>query len=469
MKVEIVSADHQNKPDVGSAIARQWYDTDKVDVIVDVPNSGVALAVNQITQARRTRCSSTPAPASSDLTGKACSPNTVHWTYDTWMLANGTGSAIVKTGGDTWFFITADYAFGHALERDTEAVVLKNGGKVLGKVRRPLNTQDFSSFLLQAQASKAKIIGLANAGGDTINSIKQAAEFGIVKGGQKLAGLLVFITDVHALGLQTAQGLILTETFYWDLNDQTRAFAKRFAAANKGIYPTMVQAGVYASRAALPEGGRGAEERRRHQGRRQDEGDADRRSAVRQGHDPRRRPQDPPGVPVRGEEAVGVEGPVGLLQAARDDPGRPGVPAAERRRLSAGQVDSRLTRTLAARRGRAGSAARIRSRPMRRSSASPTQALFGQLLIGLINGAFYAMLSLGLAVIFGLLNIINFTHGAQYMMGAFCAWFLLEQARHRLLVGAAARAARRRRARRRDRAHDARRASTSSTTCTACC
>src|SRR5438552_4164627 len=244
-KVEIVSADHQNKPDVGSAIARQWYDTDKVDVIVDVPNSGVALAVNQITRDKG-KAFLVSGAASSDLTGKACSPNTIHWTYDTWMLANGTGGAIVKTGGDTWFFLTADYAFGHALERDTEAVVLKSGGKVLGKVRHPLNTQDFSSFLLQAQASKAKIIGLANAGGDTTNSIKQAAEFGIVKGGQNLAGLLVFLTDVHGLGLNNAQGLILTESFYWDYNDQTRAFAKRFAAADRGIHPTMVHAGVYA-------------------------------------------------------------------------------------------------------------------------------------------------------------------------------------------------------------------------------
>src|SRR5436190_16476382 len=235
-KIEYVSADHQNKPDVGSAIARQWYDTDKVDVIVDVPNSGVALAVNQITK-EKGKVFLANGPASSDLTGKACSPNTVHWTYDTWMLANGTGSAIVKSGGDSWFFLTADYAFGHALERDTEAVVLKNGGKVLGKVRAPLNTQDFSSFLLQAQASKAKILGLANAGGDTTNSIKQAAEFGIVKGGMNMAGLLVFLTDVHGLGLQAAQGLILTETFYWDYNDQTRAFAKRFQAANRGIYP----------------------------------------------------------------------------------------------------------------------------------------------------------------------------------------------------------------------------------------
>src|SRR5471032_147409 len=187
-----------------------------------------------------------PDPASSDITGKLCNPYTVQWVYDTTALANGTGSAVVKSGGKSWFFITADYAFGYALERDVSAVVKKAGGTVVGGVRAPINTNDFSSFLLQAQASKAQIIGLANAGGDTINSIKQAAEFGIVKGGQSLAGLLVFASDVNALGLQTAQGLILTTTFYWDMNDQTRAFAKRFAAANGGRYPTMVQAGVYA-------------------------------------------------------------------------------------------------------------------------------------------------------------------------------------------------------------------------------
>jgi branched-chain amino acid transport system substrate-binding protein len=244
IKVEIISADHQNKPDVGSAVARQWFDTDKVDLITGTTNSGVALAVNQITKDKG-KAFIVSGAATADLTGKACSPNTIHWTYDTWMLANGTGNAIVKTGGDTWFFITADYAFGHALERDTEAVVLKSGGKVLGKVRAPLNTQDFSSYLLQAQASKAKIVGLANAGGDTRNSIKQAGEFGIVKGGQNMAGLLVFLTDVHALGLPTAQGLIFTETFYWDMNDQTRAFTKRFIARNKDVYPTMIHAGVY--------------------------------------------------------------------------------------------------------------------------------------------------------------------------------------------------------------------------------
>ncbi|HEX9465671.1 MAG TPA: ABC transporter substrate-binding protein [Alphaproteobacteria bacterium] len=246
LKVEVISADHQNKPDVGSSVARQWFDVDKVDVIVDTPNSGVALAVNQVTK-EKNKVFLVSGAAASDLTGPQCSSNTIHWTYDTWALANGTGNAIVKTGGDSWFFLTADYAFGLALERDTEAVVLKNGGKVLGKVRHPLNTADFSSFLLQAQASKAKIIGLANAGGDTTNSIKQAAEFGIVKGGQSLAGLLVFLTDVHGLGLETAQGLIMTEAWYWDMNDNNRAFAKRMAAGNKGIYPTMVHAGVYSA------------------------------------------------------------------------------------------------------------------------------------------------------------------------------------------------------------------------------
>jgi len=246
MKVEIVGADHQNKPDVGSTVARTWLDVEKVDAIADVPTSSVALAINQIVRDKNKVFLNSGA-ATSDLTGKACSPNTVHWTYDTWMLANGTGSAIAKTGGDTWYFLTADYAFGHALERDTEAAVLKAGGKVLGKVRTPFPGQDFSSFLLQAQASKAKIIALANAGGDTVNSIKQAAEFGITKGGQNLAGMLMFITDVHALGLNTAQGLIFTTTFYWDLNDQTRAWSKKFAAANGGKYPSMVHAGVYAS------------------------------------------------------------------------------------------------------------------------------------------------------------------------------------------------------------------------------
>ena len=248
VKVELVSGDHQNKPDIGSQMANQWFDVQKVDMIVDVPNSGVALAVSQVA-AQKNKVFLVSGAAASDLTGPKCNANTIHWTYDTWMLANGTGKAIVKTGGNTWFFLTADYAFGHALERDTTAAVVAAGGKVLGGVRHPLNTNDFSSFLLQAQASKAKIIGLANAGGDTINAIKQGAEFGIVKGGQKFAGLLVFASDVNALGLQTAQGLTLTETWYWDMNDANRAWTKRWQAERNapGKFPTMVQAGVYSA------------------------------------------------------------------------------------------------------------------------------------------------------------------------------------------------------------------------------
>jgi branched-chain amino acid transport system substrate-binding protein len=246
LKVDLVSADHQNKPDVGSNIARQWYDVDHVDAIVDVPNSGVALAVSEVTR-QKNKVFLVSGAAISDLTGPKCSPNTIHWTYDTWMLANSTGKSVVKTGGDTWFFLTSDYAFGHALERDTAAVVIANGGKVLGEVAHPLNTQDFSSYLLQAQSSKAKIIGLANAGGDTVNAIKQGAEFGITAGGQHFAGLLVFIADVEALGLKTAQGLVLTETFYWDMNDATRAWTKRWQVDRPGKFPTMNQAGVYSA------------------------------------------------------------------------------------------------------------------------------------------------------------------------------------------------------------------------------
>ena len=245
IKAEVIAADHQNKPDVGATLVRRWYDQDSVDVVVDVPNSSVALAVNQVTRDKNKIFINSGAGAS-DLTGPACSPNTIHWTYDTWAMANGTGSAMVKQGGDTWYFLTADYAFGHALERDTSEVVKKSGGKVLGAVRHPLSATDFSSFLLSAQSSNAKVIGLANAGGDTVNAIKAAADFGITQGGQNLAGLLIFITDIHALGLEAAQGLVLTESFYWDLNDGTRAFSRRFAERHGGNMPTMVHAGVYA-------------------------------------------------------------------------------------------------------------------------------------------------------------------------------------------------------------------------------
>ncbi|HET7410280.1 MAG TPA: ABC transporter substrate-binding protein [Paracoccaceae bacterium] len=245
INVEIVSADHQNKPDVGSNIARQWIDTEGVDVIVDVPTSSVALAVNEVVRDENALFLAS-GPATSDLTGSACSPHTVHWTYDTWSLAHGTGSAMVEQGGDTWFFITADYAFGHQLEEDTTEVVEEAGGEVLGAVRHPLSTSDFSSFLLQAQASGAEVIGLANAGGDTINSIKQASEFGIVQAGQSLAGLLMFSTDVAALGLDTAQGLVLTTGFDVDQNEATKEFSARFAERD-GSNPTMVQAGVYSA------------------------------------------------------------------------------------------------------------------------------------------------------------------------------------------------------------------------------
>ena len=244
-KLDLISADHQNKPDIATTIARQWVDVEKVDIFMDVLNSGVGLAVNNVVKEKNSIMINTGA-GTSDLTNAQCTPNTIHWVYDTYMLANSTGQALVKAGGDTWFFLTADYAFGHALERDATAVIVKSGGKVIGTVKHPLNSSDFSSFLLQAQASKAKIVGMANAGGDTTNTIKQASEFGIVAGGQKLAGLLLFITDVHSLGLKVAQGLSFTETFYWDQNDDTRAFSKRFSERMKNkAMPSMVQAGVY--------------------------------------------------------------------------------------------------------------------------------------------------------------------------------------------------------------------------------
>ena len=244
-KIDVLSGDHQNKPDIGTNMARQWIDVDKVDAVVDTPNSGVALAVSTLVKEKNAILINSGG-ASADLTGKACTPNTLSVTYDTYMLAHGTGKALTKAGGDSWFFLTSDYAFGHALERDTAAVVAASGGKVLGGVKHPINTSDFSSFLLQAQASKAKVIGLANAGGDTTNAIKQAAEFGVVAGGQKLAALLLFINDVHSLGLKTAQGLSFTESFYWDMNDQTRAWSKKFATQSKtGSMPSMAVAGLY--------------------------------------------------------------------------------------------------------------------------------------------------------------------------------------------------------------------------------
>jgi branched-chain amino acid transport system substrate-binding protein len=243
--IEVVQADHQNRADLASTVAREWFDDDGVDAIFDVPNSSAALAVQELARERE-KFFFISGAATSRLTGDSCSPTGVHWMYDTYSLANGTGRALVAEGADTWFFLTADYAFGHSLEEDTGAVVENAGGEVMGAVRHPLDTQDFSSYLLQAQASGAEIIGLANAGTDTTNSIRQAAEFGIVEAGQRLAGLLLFITDVHALGLDTAQDLVLTTGFYWDRDDETRDFATRFED-RMGMRPTMIHAGVYSS------------------------------------------------------------------------------------------------------------------------------------------------------------------------------------------------------------------------------
>ena len=243
--IVVISADHQNKPDVGVNISRNWYDNDKVDAIVDVPTSSVALPVSALTR-EKNRINLNSGGGSSDITGVACSPNTVHWTYDTYALSNVAGKAMVERGENTWFFITADYAFGAALERDASNVVKKTGGQVIGQVRHPLNSSDFSSYLLQAQASKAKVIALANAGGDTTNALKQASEFGIVKGGQKMIALLQEITDTHSLGIKESQGLIATDAFYWDMNDDTRAFSKRFID-KVGHMPTMIQAGLYSA------------------------------------------------------------------------------------------------------------------------------------------------------------------------------------------------------------------------------
>src|SRR6201999_2506398 len=244
-KVEIISADHQNKPDLATSIARRWYDTEGVDMMTELTTSSVALAVQELSKEKK-KIDIVVGAATSRITGDACTPYSFHWAYDTRALAVGTGGALVKSGGDTWFFLTADYAFGHALEKDTSDIVIANGGKVVGSVRVPLNSSDFSSFLLQAQSSKAKIVGLANAGQDTTNAIKQAAEFGTIRQGQRLAGLLMTLSEIHGLGLDAAQGLVLTEGFYWDHDDQSRAFAERFFKRT-GRMPSMIHAGTYSS------------------------------------------------------------------------------------------------------------------------------------------------------------------------------------------------------------------------------
>ena len=376
--VEVVSADHQNKPDVGSNIARQWYDVEEVDMIVDVPNSAVALAVNEVTREKNKAFLNSGA-ATSALTGDKCSPNTGAWTYDTWALANGTGKAVVQTGGDSWFFITADYAFGHAL-KDTSEVVKENGGTVVGAVRHPLNTADFSSFLLQAQSSGAKVIGLANAGGDTTNSIKQASEFGIVESGQQLAALPCSSPTCTRWGRRW-RGRPSPRRSTGTRTRRPASFAKELPRQYRGIHPTMVHAGVYSATlhylkalAAPGSDGDGAAVVAKI-------GAADRRHPVRPGHDPRGRAQDPRHVPVPGQDARGEQGRVGLLHVAGHDPRGRGVPPTRRGRLPARQVVSRAVQD-----EEAGDAPP--------SLGIPPQALFGQLLLGLINGAFYATLSL---------------------------------------------------------------------------
>ena len=244
-KIELVAADHQNKPDLAGNIARRWYDAEGVDMITDLGNSSIALAVQQIAGEKK-KIDIVVGSSTSALTGSACTPYGFHWAFDTHAMAVSTGGALVKAGGDSWFFVTVDYAFGHALEKDTSDVITASGGKVLGHVFYPLSPPDFSSFLLQAQSSKAKIVGLANAGQDTVNSIKQAAEFGIVAGGQRLAALVMTLAEVHGLGLEAAQGLVLTESFYWDLNDRTREFGERFFKRT-GRMPNMIQAGTYSA------------------------------------------------------------------------------------------------------------------------------------------------------------------------------------------------------------------------------
>jgi len=245
-KVVVVSADHQRKPDVAATIATRWYDQNVVDVILDVPPSSAALAVQEVARARKKMVIFSTA-GTSMLTGKACSPTGFHWTYDTAAVANGTAGAVTRGGGNTWYFVTSDYAFGHAMQNDATAVIQANGGKVVGAVRHPLSSPDFSSFLLQAQASGAQVVGLANSVNDMASSVRQAREFGLVQGGQKVAALLSFIVDIHGLGLDVAQGTVLTESFYWDLNDETRAWSRRFAARHGGRMPTMTQAGVYSA------------------------------------------------------------------------------------------------------------------------------------------------------------------------------------------------------------------------------
>ena len=316
--IEIVFADHQNKADLAGSLARQWFD-DQVETILDVAASGPALAVNEIAK-QRSKILILNGPAARRLTNEDCGPYTVHYTYDNYALARGTGEATVKAGYDSWFFITADYVFGKDLETITSAFVIKNGGKVVGSVRVPLNTPDFSSFLLQAQASRAKVIGLANSGADTINAIKQAADFGVGKSGQKLVALLLYITDVNALGLEAAQGLLLTEAFYWDTNDETRAWSRRYFDKMKKM-PNMNSGRRLFLHPALSQSSRGCRNCRVQRRYEDDEGDPDQRFLCSRRAHPRGRPNGPRHVSIRGEKALRIQGALGRLQARRDHSG----------------------------------------------------------------------------------------------------------------------------------------------------
>ncbi len=335
-KIELVTADHQNKPDLAVSIARRWYEVEGVDMITELTTSSVALAVQGLSLEKK-KIDIVVGAATSRITGDACTPYGFHWAYDTHALAVGTGGALVKAGGDSWFFLTADYAFGYALEKDTSDIVKENGGKVLGSVRVPLNSSDFSSFLLQAQSSKAKIIGLANAGLDTTNSIKQAAEFGIVKGGQKLAALLMTLAEVHGLGLEAAQGLVLTEGFYWDQNDKTRAFSRALLQANRPHAEHDPGRHLFGD-AAISEGGEGGRHQGFRRGRQEAEGAARRRCVCAGRQGARKRPHGARPLSVRGQEALGVKEALGLLQAARGGSRRQGVLQCQRERLSADEV-----------------------------------------------------------------------------------------------------------------------------------
>ena len=414
--IELVSADHQNKPDIGSNIVNRWIDVDHVDAVFDVPTSSVALAVQEITK-NKNRIFVDSTAGTSDLTGKACSPTGMHWTYDTFALAHGTGTAMTKAGGDSWFFITADYAFGLAMEKDAGDAIRDAGGSVSGSVKAPFPTSDFSSFLLQAQSSGAKVVGLANAGADTINSIKQAHEFGLTQSGQKLAGMLTFITDVHSLGLDTAQGLILTDAWYWDRDEESRAWAKRWAAKmGTDRMPTSVQAGVYSAVShylkAIQLIGTDDAKKVAEAMRALPVNDMFAKNGVvradgRMVHDM---------YLLQVKTPAESKYPWDYFKVLRTIPG---VEAFRPLEKSACPL---LHNAVAAQEG--GAAATVSGASNGLFGVSQ-QVLMGQLLLGLINGAFYAVLSLGLALIFGLLNIINFAHGAQYMMGSFAAWLLL--------------------------------------------